>query len=74
MFTNVEADIPLFLPGKTGAIHAQLIIDVENNGVNIDFEDPEFAQHLLSLMRVNNLLGVTIGTKYVAAEPKVPGL
>lgn len=70
MFKQINADVPLVLPGIKGCIHADLDIETDTGNVMLRFEDEPFAYRLLMQIRYNNLLTLDLAMKYINDDPE----
>jgi hypothetical protein len=78
MFTEIKADVPLFLPEKNAPIHAQLEINLDQPGgyigkrregrITLEFENLEVADALVDHIRFNNLMGLNLGWSRISND------
>lgn len=70
MFTKIVADIPLNIPGAKNPIRATLTLDALEGTIHLESADSQFkaVNHILDVMRVNNLLTMELNLKYIEAD------
>lgn len=65
MFSRIEADIPMWVPGSKHPVLSRFSVDNMTGMVKIEAESFEVANHLLELMRVNNIVQIAVSMGYI---------
>lgn len=71
MFKHITATVPLYVSETDNVLHGDLNVNLDSGRVILAFDSEMSAYHLVMMIRMNNLLGVTL-TYDPLREEKTP--